>query len=113
MHSRSLSHDKGLDRTGEPQEPRLIIRELSPTLPLADVSDQPRGFLGRKGLRRELGLLLLRSLPPKGHALDVSRSEGTFTYSLTFLMPKQNETGKHSTSGGFTDTESEDGEARM
>lgn len=91
----------------------LSIRELSPTLPIVEVANQPRGFLEGKGLRRETGLMLLKSLPAKGHTVAMSRKEETLTYSLSFLMPNINKEEKESAGGGFEDSESSDGETRF
>jgi hypothetical protein len=88
----------------------LTVRELSPTLPLAEVKDEPRGFLEGKALRRELGLLLLRSLPARSHSLTVRRDDGSFTFSLTFLMPKHKEVGKKSPTEGFSNGKSDSGD---
>jgi hypothetical protein len=89
----------------------LSVVELSPTMPIVQVKRQPQGFLEGKGLRREMGLALLKSLPERSHAVAVTRSEESFVYSLTFLLPKLNQKEKRSTSGGITDSESTDGEA--
>jgi hypothetical protein len=88
----------------------LSIMEMSPTMPIVEVGDQPRGFLKGAGLRREIGLMMLKSLPGRGHAVAVNRNEESFTYSLSFLLPKLNKEEKRTTSGGFTDTESGDGD---
>ena len=87
----------------------LSIVESSPTMPLVEVKEQPGGFLEGKGLRREMGLMLLKSLPVRAHALAVSRSNETFTYSLSFLLPKLRKEEKGSTSRGFTENDSTDG----
>jgi hypothetical protein len=100
-------------RMGGPSESpsvALSIIELSPTIPIVEVKKQPQGFLEGKGLSRELGLTLLRSLPDRGHKVAVSREEESFVYSVSFLMPKLSQKEKRSTSGGFTDGESTDGE---
>jgi len=90
----------------------LSVVEMSPTLPIVEVPDQPQGFLKGTGLRREIGLMLLKSLPDRGHAVAVSRNEESFAYSLSFLLPKLKKHERKSTSGGFTDSESGEGEAR-
>jgi hypothetical protein len=87
----------------------LSIRELSPTLPIAEVADPPRGLMEGKGLKRETGLMLLKSLPERGHVVAMSRADGTFTYSLSFLVPKTSKEEKRSASGGLRDRESDDG----
>jgi PAS domain-containing protein len=88
----------------------LSVAELSPTLPLVEVGEGPRGFLEGAGLRREMGLMLLKSLPARSHRTAASRDGGSFTYSVAFLLPKLKKEGEESTSGGFTDSDSSDGE---
>ncbi len=89
---------------------RLSVLEMSPTMPVVEVKDQPRGFLEGAGLRREIGLMLLKSLPERGHAIAVRRNGESYVFSLSFLLPKLKEEGRKSTSGGFTDNGSGDGE---
>ena len=88
----------------------LSVVETSPTIPIVEVKDQPRGFLGGRGLRREIGLMLLKSLPERGHAIAVRRNDESYVYSLSFLLPKLRKEERKSTSGGFRDIESGDGE---
>lgn len=88
----------------------LRVTELSPTLPIKEIGDQPRGFLEGRGFRRELGLMLLQSLPAGCHGLAVTRNDENFVYSLSFLLPKLRRKEKESTSGGITDGESSDGD---
>jgi hypothetical protein len=99
-----------LEGPGESPTVTLSIVESSPTIPLADVKDRPRGFLEGRGLRREIGLMLLKSLPQRGHAIAVSRKDESYVYSLSFLLPKLKEEERNSTSSGFKDIESGDGE---
>ena len=88
----------------------LSIRELSPTMPLADVSTRPQGYLSGRGLRRETGLMLLGSLPANAHSVGASRAEGSFTYSVRFQLPKLRQEEKKSTGGSFSGDEPGDGE---
>ena len=99
-----------LEGPGESPTVTLSIVESSPTIPLVDVKDRPRGFLEGRGLRREIGLMLLKSLPQRGHAIAVSRKDESYVYSLSFLLPKLKEEERNSTSSGFKDIESGDGE---
>lgn len=98
---------------GPPDRPivSLSVVELSPTLPIIDVKNQPRGFLERSGLRREIGLMLLKSLPGRSHAVVLNREAENYIYSVRFLMPKIKETEKNSTGGRNTDSDSINGES--
>ncbi|MGD9401049.1 MAG: PAS domain-containing protein [bacterium] len=89
----------------------LTVSELSPTLPVVEVRNQPMGFLEGPGRRREIGLMLLKSLPHRSHAVAVNRRDENYVYSVSFLMPKLKQAEKESTSGRNTDSDSINGES--
>ncbi len=98
-----------LEGAAESPSVTLSIVELSPTMPMVEAGGRPQGFLAGAGLRREAGLMLLKCLPGRGHAVTVSRDDGRFTYSVGFLLPKLGEKENKTSSGGLTDGESSDG----
>ena len=51
-------------------------------------------------LAREAAIMLLRSLPEDTHCIDVSSTDRSFNFSLTFLSPKQSGARSKSPKGG-------------
>jgi hypothetical protein len=73
--------DSGKDWAG------VVVRERSGTKALLEVDNGLRGFIGSDDLRREAGLLLLRSLPPDAHRVDVVKRGGHLNFSVGMLVP--------------------------
>jgi PAS domain-containing protein len=65
----------------------VIIRERDPTKPIIEIGNSLREFAADNRLRREAGLLLLRSLPPETHRIRVEKRGDSFCFSAGILMP--------------------------
>jgi PAS domain-containing protein len=71
----------------------VTIRERSPTKPIVEIGDSLREFAADNRLRREAGLLLLKSLPSDGHRIRVEKRGDSFFFSAGILVPIEKEAG--------------------
>jgi hypothetical protein len=71
----------------------VIIRERGVTKPIVEIGESLREFAADNSLRREAGLLLLKSLPSESHRIKVERAGDSFCFSAGILMPIKRKVG--------------------
>jgi hypothetical protein len=77
----------GLRREGGTDLAGIAIRERSITRPITEVGSSLRDFLEDGDLRREVGLMLLRALPPDSHRVKAEKLGDFFNFSIGILVP--------------------------
>jgi PAS domain S-box-containing protein len=65
----------------------IVIRERSRSRPVLEVRDSLREFIGTEDMRREAGLILLRSLPSDTHRVGVIKRGDHLNFSIGILVP--------------------------
>jgi PAS domain-containing protein len=98
-----LWRDRGVDVAG------VMIGERGPTRPIVEIGDSLRDLAADKRLRREAGLLLLKSLPSDSHRIGVEKKGSSFLFSAGVLMPIQGEAGPSRQSGDISDRGQDEG----
>lgn len=81
----------------------VVIRERSVTRPIADVPDGLRGFIGTEDMRREAGLVLLRSLPSATHRVSVVKRGDHLNFSIGVVVPIPDRARPGAEAGGLSD----------
>jgi PAS domain-containing protein len=71
----------------------LVLEEQGGTAELSGVSGSLKGLAIDRGLGREAGLMLLRSLAPESHRVTVARRQDCYAYSIAFAVPVGNKAG--------------------
>ncbi|MFH1312811.1 MAG: hypothetical protein ABIJ00_06245 [Candidatus Eisenbacteria bacterium] len=95
--STSLWRDHETDLAG------VTISEKSPTRPIVEIGDSLREFAADNRLRREAGLLLLKSLPSDSHRIRVEKRGDSFLFSAGISMPIERKAGPSRQSGDISD----------
>ena len=93
----ALWRDGGVDVAG------VTVDERGPTKPVADIGDSLRDLAADSRLRREAGLLLLRSLPSESHRIAVKNRGNSFSFSAGIVLPIQGKAGPSMRSGDISD----------
>jgi PAS domain S-box-containing protein len=85
----------GIGLTQEPHGDTVEIKvaEQSPRSQVLPVGDSLREFRLDQDLRREAGLMLLRSLPSENHCVVAGQMGETLAFTIKFIVPIKNETG--------------------
>jgi PAS domain S-box-containing protein len=65
----------------------IVIREKSRSRPILEVRDCLREFIGTEDMRREAGLILLRSLPSDTHRISVVKRGDHLNFGVGILVP--------------------------
>jgi PAS domain-containing protein len=65
----------------------VVIRERSVTRPILEIRNGLRDFIGSGDMHREAGLILLSSLPPDTHRVDVVKRGDHLNFSIGILVP--------------------------
>jgi hypothetical protein len=65
----------------------ITLVEQAPRSQIAAVGDSLRDFRTDRDLRREAGLMLLKSLPADGHRVTASQAGEALLFKVVFLAP--------------------------
>ncbi|MFZ1947716.1 MAG: PAS domain-containing protein, partial [bacterium] len=83
----------------------IKITEGSPRSPIARIGESLRDFVAERDLRREAGLMLLRSLADENHGVRVDQTPESLVFRIALTVPIRNGAGPAAQRGDVSDRE--------